>query len=138
MTKKPPAERVAVRRADENNQVVSLKGGSDSRTKICTDCPWRLDAEPGAFPAEAFRISAHVSYDQAFSKFACHTSGTEHPQTCVGFLLRGAAHNIAVRISGIDLDALDDDGAELYESYRAMAVANGVDPDDPVLARCRD
>ena len=30
------------------------------------------------------------------------------------------------------------DGLELFESYREMAIANGVDPDDPVLADCRD
>ena len=29
------------------------------------------------------------------------------------------------------------DGVELYESYRAMAIANGVDPRDARIAPCR-
>ena len=33
---------------------------------------------------------------------------------------------------------LVDGGHELHENYRAMAIANGVAPDDPVLGACRD
>jgi hypothetical protein len=60
---------------------------------------------------------------------------------CAGFLLRGADHNLAVRLgyyNGRFKDDVSDDGLALHANYRAMAVANGVDPDDPALADCRD
>jgi hypothetical protein len=41
------------------------------------------------------------------------------------------------RMRGECLD-VEDGGHELHESYRAMAIANGVAADDPVLAACRD
>jgi hypothetical protein len=76
----------------------------------------------------------------AQSTFGCHESGAEKPATCAGFLLRGAAHNFKVR-TGARIEGLYNDvhadGADLHDSYRAMAEANGVDPDDPVLAPCR-
>ncbi len=124
----------------ELHQVVTVTGGKGSyRRKLCSDCPWRVDAV-GEFPAEAFRHSAHTAYDMDQSMFACHQSGTGKPATCAGFLLRGADHNLSVRLKrmrGEFLD-VDDGGHELHASYRAMAVANGVRKDDPVLAPCRD
>ena len=36
----------------------------------------------------------------------------------------------------LDRSAVNDGGHELHENYRAMAVANGLDPADPALARC--
>ena len=56
-------------------------------------------------------------------------------------MLRGAEHNLAVRLGkmqGRYKDDVTDGGVELHESYRAMAVANGVDTEDPVLRPCRD
>lgn len=122
--------------------VTSLHGGTDGyRKKPCPECPWRKDAEVGRFPPEAFRQSANTSYDMAGRMFACHMSGAEKPATCAGFLLRNADHNMGARLammSGrIDPTQITDDGVDLYESYRAMAVANGVDPDDPVLDQSR-
>ncbi|HGO6104929.1 TPA: DUF6283 family protein [Burkholderia cepacia] len=73
--------------------------------------------------------------------FACHESGVRKPAMCAGFLLHGADHNLSVRIKSIQGDRFDDvedGGHQLYENYRAMAIANGVSPDDPVLAQCRD
>ena len=35
-------------------------------------------------------------------------------------------------------DDVSDDGVELHKNYRAMAIANGVDPEDPDLKSCRD
>lgn len=85
-------------------------------------------------------MSAPTAYDQATESFGCHASSHEHPQTCAGFLLNGAADNLKVRMAAADgrvhFDRLDDTGLELYGSYREMAVANGVDPQDPALARC--
>jgi hypothetical protein len=41
-------------------------------------------------------------------------------------------------MTGRILDDVSDGGHRLYDNYRSMAVANGVDPDDPILAPCRD
>jgi hypothetical protein len=61
--------------------------------------------------------------------------------TCAGFLLRGAQHNMAVRmacsVGQIDLSQVSDGGHELHDDYRAMAIANGLDPADPRLRGCR-
>lgn len=124
----------------EQHQVVSVKGGgAGHRRKPCSDCPWRVDAV-GEFPAEAFRHSAHTAYDMADATFACHQSGAEKPALCAGFLLQGADHNLAVRLKRMHGECLDvtDGGHALHASYRAMAVANGVDDADPLLVQCRD
>ncbi len=59
---------------------------------------------------------------------------------CAGFLSRGADHNLTVRLAYArgDLVQLERSGdLPLYEDYRAMAVANGVECDDPSLSSCR-
>lgn len=117
--------------------VVSLESFDRGfRSHPCATCPWRKDAPTGVFPPEVFRHSARTAYDLATSKFGCHTSGREKPATCAGFLLRGASDNLAVRMSREDFSGVHS-LVELYGSYREMAVANGVDPDDPALAPCR-
>lgn len=112
-----------------------------ARRQPCEQCPWRMDVPTEVFPPEAFRISAPTAYDAAMSTFACHMSGAEKPATCAGFLVRHAVHNLAVRFSlhgeRIDLDKITDGGFPIYPTYREMAVANGVAPDDPVLAPVR-
>jgi hypothetical protein len=74
-------------------------------------------------------------------QFACHMSGSKKPATCAGFLLWGATHNIGFRLAlatgKIDANELRET-VPLHPSYRAMAEANGVQADDPTLARCRD
>lgn len=129
------------RLADAFNQVVSVvSSGFAYRRKPCAQCPWRVD-QTGSFPAEAFRISAPTAYDMAISTFACHMSGVRKPTTCAGFLLRNADNNLAVRLKiskgDYDPSKVKAGGLDLHASYRAMAVANGCDPDDPVLASCR-
>lgn len=130
-----------IRPADERNQVVTVEGGKGSyRRQPCSKCPWRIDAT-GEFPAEAFRHSAGTAYDMAQHTFGCHESGAQKPATCAGFLLRGGAHNLSVRLgymTGRIKDDVSDGGHQLYENYRAMAIANGVPPDDEILALCRD
>ena len=78
----------------------------------------------------------------AGKEFACHRSGTEQLTTCVGYLLRGARHNLATRIRSmtgkIDWKSISGDSLELFASYRRMAEVNSVAADDPVLDRCRD
>lgn len=142
MARSEPARIERVRgTGDPNHRVVDTEGGGCGyRREPCPGCPWRVD-QTGGFPPGAFAQSAETSYDQAVRMFGCHTSGTTRPQTCAGFLLRGAAHNIAARMAfageQFDLDQLSDGGHELHPSYRAMAEANGVPADHPALRRCR-
>lgn len=132
---------VSVAPVDDDHQVITVEGGSGAyRRKPCPGCPWKVEND-GEFPADAFRHSARTAYDMAESTFGCHESGSERPATCAGFLLRGADHNLRVRLAYIrgDIgDDVSDGGAMLHENYRSMAVANGVDPRDPVLTPCRD
>ena len=138
------------RPAGSDHQVVSVHGGVGTyRRRPCggptstperPGCPWRVDAV-GHFPAEAFEHSAETACDMSDQMFACHESGTDRPATCAGFLLRGAAHNLAVRVrlaqGEIDLEQVDDGGHELHPGYISMAVANGVAPHAPALRSCR-
>lgn len=134
----------AARRAGPDHAVLTVQNKGDGsycyRREPCQECPWRKDSPIGAFPAEAYRLSATTAYDMAQNVFACHMSGADRPATCAGFLLRGAAHNLTIRMrlaSGdLDPESVRSD-VELYDSYREMAEANGVPPDDPVLKPCR-
>jgi len=128
------------RQAGPDHQVVTVQGGHGSyRREPCADCPWKVSSN-GIFPPEAFRHSASTAYDMATHEFGCHQSGNTRPATCAGFLLNGAMHSMAVRIGflkGRYQDDVTDGGHELHQSYRDMAIANGVDQDDPVLKPCR-
>lgn len=131
------------RRAGTDHDVVTVESEQDTgyRCKPCAQCPWRTDQPAGRFPAEAYRHSAPTAYDMAKNAFACHMSGVGRPQTCAGFLLsEGAVHNLQVRLKlmrgAIDLGQVKS-RHQLYPSYRAMAVANGVPADDPILGPCR-
>ena len=135
------AEIVNVRPADEHNQVVTIRGGAGQyRRRPCAGCPWVVE-NTGSFPAEAFAHSANTAEDMSGRMFGCHESGTERPVTCAGFLLRGADHNMAVRMRSaagqIDLDQVHEDGRELHPGYVSMAVANGLSPRDSALRNCR-
>ncbi|MGH8463092.1 MAG: DUF6283 family protein [Pseudomonas sp.] len=139
--KSTAARRVTcVRPAGDAHQVVTVEGGEPRGhcKRPCSDCPWRKDSV-GTFPAEAFRHSAPTAYDMSDRVFACHQAGTQKTRACAGFLLRGAEHHLSVRIgrmSGRYGDVVDG-GHLLFADYREMAEANGVDPEDPVLALCR-
>lgn len=109
------------------------------RRTPCAGCPWRVE-NGGSIPSEAFRHSANTAYDLSQHVFACHESGVKAGQTCAGFLLRGADHNMLVRggyLTGKFKNDVSGGGADLHDSYRGMAVANCMPPDDPVLALCR-
>jgi hypothetical protein len=130
--------------SDEYGVTRMVSRGGDKHVrcvKPCEQCPWRKDVPTGVFPPEAFRTSAPTSYDMSDSTFACHMSGQSNPRTCAGFLMRHATHNLSVRLSGmmgrINMDEVTDGGFPLYPTYREMAIANGVDPSDPVLAQVR-
>lgn len=132
---------VDTRQAGALHQVVTVVGGKGSyRKKPCLTCPWKKSVV-GEFPAEAFRHSARTAYDMSEHTFACHESGVKRPALCAGFLLRGSDHNLKVRLGrmqGRFKDDVSDGGEDLFESYRAMAVANGVGEDEAVLRPCRD
>lgn len=145
MTKRPTTKVTRMRRADRRHAVITVvtsgRANAAYRKQPCEQCPWRTD-QVGCFPAQAFRLSAPTAYDAAMSVFACHMSEHTKPATCAGFLLsEGAVHNLLVRIGmackRLDLDRVHSDVA-LFPNYRLMAIANGVAPDDPVLALCRD
>lgn len=109
-------------------------------THTCVECPWRKDVPVGRFPPERFE-SLRSTVDQAgwirhgrpLSQpiFACHKTieGKEH--ACVGFLLVAGDENIAVRLARsrrrFRPGALVATGP-LFESYEAMARANGARP----------
>lgn len=136
------ARPVDMRMAGPDHAVTTVVSGDGTyRREVCPECPWRKDAPLGAFPAEAYRLSAPTAYDMADRTFACHMAGTERTQVCAGFLMAQGGHNLNVRIAcmggRIDLSAVRRT-VPIHRSYRAMAVANGVAPDDPALARCRD
>jgi hypothetical protein len=131
---------------DDLNQVVSVVGGHGGyRRSPCGGppgtvggCPWRVD-QTGSFPADAFAVSARTAHDMSGHTFGCHESGTDRPVICAGFLLRGADHNMAVRMkvaSGeIDLFSVSDGGHELHDGYVTMATKNGTPEYD--LHGCR-
>ena len=141
MAKRKKAKVARFRKADRDNAVLTLEGGGFAyRRQPCGGCPFRVD-QIGQFPAEAFRLSAGTAEDGAMSTFACHESGHPYPQTCAGFILRNADNNMRIRLAEatgqLDRSEVHDGGCELHESYRAMAVANGVPADDPAIAKCR-
>lgn len=129
------------RAAGGEHQVTTVEGGNGIYRRFpCGGCPWRVD-QVGTFPAEAFAHSAYTAHDLAAHTFACHEAGVERPAICAGFLLRGAEHNMSVRMrvatGQIDPSAVHDGGHRLHDGYREMAVANGVDHDDPRLRGVR-
>lgn len=130
---------IHTRRAGSNHQVVTCKergtrkGGF--RKTLCKTCPWKKE-NTGLFPSEAFRLSANTAYDMSTHVFGCH-EGFERKgvvQTCAGFLVKGSGDNLHVRLALMNGQKLPDVPKDtLHESYRDMAIANGVDPEDPVL-----
>lgn len=136
------AKVIQTRLAGPDHAVVSVINDKHGyRREVCEECPWRKDSPIGAFPPEAYRHSARTAYDAAMTTFACHMSGSDHPKTCAGFLLAQTVHNLQCRINTatgrLDCGSVRQT-VPIYRTYREMAVANGVDPKDPVLEPCRD
>lgn len=104
----------------------------------CAECPWRRDVPVGKFPAERYRLLAPTAYDMAVSVFACHMSKDEKPFACAGFLIMSAAHNFSVRMARINIRDAVKSPYPLYETYRRLAIANGVSARDASLKQCRD
>jgi hypothetical protein len=128
-------DEIARRHADPGHDVVTVAGGRGMMRRPCPECPWRR-VNAGTFPAGAFLLSASTAYDMARHVFGCHQAGAGHPMTCAGGAVR-ESHNLSLRMRAAEVALVEDLGAELFDDYREMAVANGVDPADPVLSRCR-
>lgn len=136
------------RMAGKDQAVVTVKGGTHQfRRQPCSDCPWRKDAV-GKFLAEAFRLSANTGMDgarvvdieEAAHGFACHQSGAEKPATCAGYILRGQdaiGWRLGVALGRFAPSLVSAAGADLFNNYFDMAVANGVPADDAALDGCR-
>jgi hypothetical protein len=112
-----------------------------ARKRPCGNCPWRLDAPVGEFSPARYRKLAACAADMSSVLFTCHKSTEAQPVVCAGFLSVGADHNLAVRMALITFRLQQQDrsgGVALHPSFRAMAIAQGVPPDDPALTQCRD
>jgi hypothetical protein len=100
-----------------------------------------MDIPIGKFAPDRFVALAHTAYDMSQVQFACHKSAEGEEFTCAGFLLAGGAHNLGVRLAlhrgAIDLNAVQSP-YPLFSSFRAMAIANGVEALHPSLNLCRD
>lgn len=108
-----------------------MKPPGFTATTTCDECPWRTDVPPGRFPPERFKKLAS-SCEGGIGKpmFACHKSPEDAPFACVGYLIvEGPEENLGVRLALIqhkyDPAKLVATGP-LYESFDAMARANGV------------
>lgn len=104
--------------------------------KPCAECPWRRDLPVGKFPPERYVALAPTAYDLAQSVFACHMSKDGGEFACAGFLLSSGGHNLSVRLARHGFDVRSD--FPLFQTYRELAIANGVPADHPALGPCRD
>jgi Family of unknown function (DUF6283) len=64
-------------------------------------------------------------------------SKENHEFACAGFIVKSSAHNLSVRLARQDFSHVHSP-YPLFNTYREMAIANGVDPNDPHLRNCRD
>lgn len=109
------------------------KDTSFGATSTCDACPWRRDVPTGLFPPERFEsLRASIEQDLGNPMFACHKSPEGKEFACVGYLMSDdSLQNVQVRIATaqgrIDRDALTAKGP-LFETFDAMARANGVQP----------
>lgn len=102
--------------------------------RTCRECPWKTTSVPGKFAPERYRkLRRTCEQSLANPVFACHMSPEGEEKACAGFLLVEGVNNILVRIAAaygrFSYDDIKADGP-LYESFAAMARANGYDPED--------
>lgn len=99
----------------------------------CDECPWRTDVAVGRFPPERF-IKLRNTVKQGLNPlFACHKTLEGGDEACVGYLLVDGENNFTVRLAASRGDIKRDDlhaAGPLYESFEAMAIANGVKPEE--------
>lgn len=103
----------------------------------CTECPWRVDVEPGQFPPEryeALRDTTGRPGDEAplgAPMFACHKSPEGREFVCAGWQASVGLDNIQARLSAsqgrIDPEGFrpGPDWPELHASYEALEAHHG-------------
>ncbi len=100
----------------------------------CRECPWKKSATLGKFPPERYAALAETAnrsgtFPQPI--FACHMSREGNDRACAGFIIIVGYDNIGVRLAArferFSMEEIKSDG-ELYESFDAMAAANGWEP----------
>ena len=98
----------------------------------CDECPWRVDAEPGRFPAcryEALRETTEQRLGAPL--FACHKTPDGKERTCASWLAVVGHRHLGVRLAvaaGRLTEAALEPGEgwpELFGSYEELAEANG-------------
>jgi hypothetical protein len=103
-------------------------------------CPFRVDAEPGEFPAERYELLADTAglpgaeVPDGGKVFACHHTADGAPVACAGWLRVCGHDHLGVRMAlatgRLSPEALvrRDDEPDLFESYDVMATqqADGV------------
>lgn len=105
----------------------------------CGECPWRVDALPGRFPAcryDALRdTSGSAGHEAHFGApiFACHKSTEGTDRACAGWLAVVGYEHLGMRFAAMtgrlppDIFITGEDWPELFGSYEEMAQANGAD-----------
>jgi Family of unknown function (DUF6283) len=105
-------------------------------TRCCPECPFRMESRLGKFPPERYLQLADTVRPGGWpgAVFACHMTPEGQERACAGMLLVCGADSNRIRMAIIterlDMSKIETNG-ELYPTYRAMAVANGCDPDAP-------
>lgn len=104
-------------------------------TKTCSECPFLLASRLGKFPASRYlELADTCKPGLVASIFACHMSGEGKERACAGMLKVCGWDSNMVRLAAltgrVDLEAIEATGP-LYVSYRALAIANGCDPEAP-------
>lgn len=106
----------------------------------CAECPWRVDTEPGQFPAcryEALRGTTGAPGCEAGLRsplFACHKSAEGREEACAGWLAAVGTEHLGVRLavaSGrLPAESLSPGVGwpALHASYEEMAEAKALLP----------
>lgn len=116
---------MAAERRDAVSQVPRVK-------RPCAECPWKVDTEPGQFPAcnyERLRNTSDVDEQPGINDpfFACHKTPEGEERACAGWLaVEGHAHvgvRLAVAMGRLPAEALEPgpDWPQLFGSFREMA-----------------
>lgn len=96
----------------------------------CDACPWLKSSPAGQFTVERYISLAETSLQGWGSIFACHKTPEGHDRPCAGWLKVDAEENLNVRLQRAmgtlpRAEEIEATGP-LYESYGAMAEANGL------------
>jgi len=106
----------------------------------CAECPWRVDVEPGQFPAHRYDAlqgtvgAAGLEAPIGAPMFACHVSTEGRERACAGWLAVAGRDHLGVRVvvavGRIPAGALDPGAGwpELHRDYGEMVAAKA-EPD---------